>query len=206
MGNLAELCIIGCGGHARSVADVAVKNEPCLRCIFFDDNAEDGEVIMGFPAWKLDRLALSRGRHCIIAVGNNESRERLYQNFFEMDAVSVISKTAYIGAGAVIGRGCFVGAMAHIGPEADIGENCIINTGAVVEHECVIGSHTHISVGAKVCGRSRIGRRTMVGAGATVIDKVSICNDVIIGAGAVVISDITERGTYVGVPAKKMTC
>ena len=204
MGNLAELCIIGCGGHARSVADVAVKNEPGLRCIFFDDNAEEGEVIMGFPAWKLDRLVLSGGRHCIIAVGDNESRERLYQRFLEMNVVSVISKNAYTGTGSIIGRGCFVGDMAHIGPEADIGEDCIINTGAVVEHECVIGSHAHISVGAKVCGRSRIGRRTMVGAGATVIDKISICDDVIIGAGAVVVSDIMEKGTYVGVPAKKI--
>jgi serine acetyltransferase len=33
---------------------------------------------------------------------------------------------------------------------------------------------------------------------------MSICDDVIIGAGAVVLSNITEKGTYVGIPAKRI--
>jgi len=33
---------------------------------------------------------------------------------------------------------------------------------------------------------------------------VSICDDVVIGAGAVVTKDITEPGTYVGNPTRKL--
>jgi len=33
---------------------------------------------------------------------------------------------------------------------------------------------------------------------------VTVCDDVVIGAGAVVTKDITEPGTYVGNPAKKI--
>lgn len=197
------LYIIGCGGHARSVADIALDNEPDLQCIFFDGNAKPDETIMGMLVLPLDDLKMKRDMGCIVAVGDNATRELLYRRFAETNVVSVISKNAHIGMHAAIGRGSFVGNNAHIGPAAAVGENCIINTGAIVEHECVIGSHTHVSVGAKVCGRSRIGLRCMIGAGATVIDKVSICDDVVVGAGAVVIGDITEKGTYVGVPARK---
>ena len=34
-------------------------------------------------------------------------------------------------------------------------------------------------------------------------NNVDICSNCMIGAGAVVIKDITESGTYIGVPAKK---
>lgn len=38
----------------------------------------------------------------------------------------------------------------------------------------------------------------------TTIMKITICNFVTIGAGAVVVKDITEPGTYVGNPIKKI--
>lgn len=39
--------------------------------------------------------------------------------------------------------------------------------------------------------------------GATVSDNVSICGDCMIGACAVVVGDVSESGTYVGVPIKR---
>ncbi len=49
-----------------------------------------------------------------------------------------------------------------------------------------------------------VGRDTFIGAGATIVNGVSICGGVIIGAGAVVVRDVTEPGTYAGVPAKRI--
>ena len=54
-----------------------------------------------------------------------------------------------------------------------------------------------------MCGTVEVGNRTWVGAGATVSNNISICDDCMIGAGAVVVKDIKERGTYIGVPARK---
>lgn len=39
--------------------------------------------------------------------------------------------------------------------------------------------------------------------GATVSDNVSICGGCMIGACAVVVGDVSESGTYVGVPIKR---
>lgn len=71
-------------------------------------------------------------------------------------------------------------------------------------HDCKIADYCHISVGAHVAGTVQIGTRTWIGAGATVINNVKICSDCMIGAGAVIVEDINERGTYVGVPAKRI--
>ena len=38
----------------------------------------------------------------------------------------------------------------------------------------------------------------------SIIEKKYLLHDIVIGANSVVIRDITERGTYVGVPAKKI--
>jgi acetyltransferase-like isoleucine patch superfamily enzyme len=48
-----------------------------------------------------------------------------------------------------------------------------------------------------------LGDRVSVGTNATVM-PVTVCDDVVIGAGAVVTKDITEPGTYVGNPARRL--
>jgi acetyltransferase-like isoleucine patch superfamily enzyme len=44
-----------------------------------------------------------------------------------------------------------------------------------------------------------------VGIGATVSNGLTVCGDCMIGAGAVVVKNIDAPGTYVGVPARRMT-
>jgi acetyltransferase-like isoleucine patch superfamily enzyme len=50
---------------------------------------------------------------------------------------------------------------------------------------------------------TRIGRKVYIGSNSTIL-PVSICDDVVIGAGSVVTRDITEPGTYVGNPARRL--
>jgi acetyltransferase-like isoleucine patch superfamily enzyme len=48
-----------------------------------------------------------------------------------------------------------------------------------------------------------VGNNVSIGSNATIL-PVKICDNVVIGAGAVVTKDITNSGTYVGNPAKKI--
>jgi acetyltransferase-like isoleucine patch superfamily enzyme len=48
-----------------------------------------------------------------------------------------------------------------------------------------------------------IGNHVSIGSNATIL-PVSICDYVVIGAGAVVTKNITEPGTYLGNPARKL--
>lgn len=191
-----KICIIGCGGHARSVADVILNNDPSVQLIFADENAHNGETIFGYP---VVRNVPPDAENIFVAIGDNKKRRELANG---KQLISIVAHSATVSSTAVIEDGCFIGAGAHIGPFAHIGRGTIVNTNAVVEHEVGIGAFSHFAPNSTVCGRTRIGDNVFLGAGTTVKDGVEICSDVVVGAGSVVIKDISKAGMYVGTPAK----
>lgn len=200
-----KLLILGFGGHARSVADLALA---CgyVTLLFVEEHAVAGENFLGHPVAK-DLDGLDGSWHVgFAASGDGLKRREQYQRIERMglNPVSLISPLASIGPGSVIGPGCLVGHHAHIGPQASIGRGCIINTGAIVEHECRVGDYSHVSIHSSMAGRSRLGSFSMLGAGATLIDGVFAIDGVTIGAGAVVVDSIECPGTYAGVPARRL--
>ena len=62
----------------------------------------------------------------------------------------------------------------------------------------------HISPGVRTAGNVRVGKGSWIGIGSVVSNNVNICSDCKLGAGAVVVKDITEPGTYVGVPVRRV--
>jgi UDP-3-O-[3-hydroxymyristoyl] glucosamine N-acyltransferase len=74
----------------------------------------------------------------------------------------------------------------------------------VIEHDCVIGDFAHISPSAALAGNVKVGEETHIGIGSSIRNNISVCADVTVGAGAAVVKDITEKGTYVGVPARRI--
>lgn len=201
----AGLRIFGFGGHARSVADVALASGIRQLC-FADANAREGEKFLGFPIVRTFDCGLPEGWACFPAAGDNRKRQ------IQVDAIraagwpiaTVISPSATIGVGSVIGAGTFIGHHAHVGPMAEIGEGCILNSGAIVEHDCVVGKFTHVSVNTVLAGASRLGDFVFAGTGSTIIDKCSVCDDVTLGAGTVVVKPIMQSGVYVGAPARRV--
>lgn len=199
---MVNVVIFGCGGHARSVADILISSTPDIEIIFIDDNASENEKIWRFET--NTAYQVKEEDNLFFANGDNFQRMSNYKKFTDNKIISIISGTAYIGINASIGKGSFVGNFCHIGPEAKIGENTIVNNGALIEHEAKIGAHCHIGPNATISGRSIIGDLVFIGVGAIVIDKIKICSNVIVGAGTTVIKDITIPGTYAGCPARKI--
>lgn len=200
-----KVVIFGCGGHARSIANILYTNNKNIEIIFVDGNARKDEIILGYRV--KDRYDLKMNDNYIIAIGDNIERQKIFNYLLEQgigNCISVISKNSNIGIETKIGKGTFIAANTYLGPQVKIGNNSIVNTGSVIEHEVMIGNHTHIAPHTTICGRSVIGNYVICGAGSTIIDKVTICNHVVIGAGAVVIDDITESGIYIGIPARKI--
>jgi len=191
--------LLGCGGHARSIADVIYYNNYSSDIIFVDENAREGERIMGFPVVK----NIQKNRYKLIpASGNNDIRKK--QFYDNENIVTIIAKTASISFFSSVGKGCFIGHGAHIGPESIIGDGTLINTNAVIEHEVTIGTFCHIAPNSTVCGRCSLGDNVFLGVGAIIKENISVCHDVKIGAGAVVIKDIMVSGTYIGCPARQV--
>ena len=195
-----ELKILGAGGHARSVGEAALFNDPTRTLVFIDEGAS-GEHILGFPVIPADDL---HGKDFIVAVGDNIRRAQLTLAPSEGRLVSVVTSDATVTIGARIGTGTFVGHQAYIGPDAGVGTGCIVNTRSIIEHEVQVGDFVQIGPAAVIGGRATLGERSFIGMGAVVMDQVSVAPDCIVGAGAVVVRSLEEPGTYVGVPARKI--
>jgi UDP-N-acetylbacillosamine N-acetyltransferase len=200
--NSLNLVILGFGGHARSVADVALH---CgyTHLMFIDDQAREGESFLGHP---VQELAPQTIQNCFLAAGDNIKRHHQWKIAVQKGwpLVTIRSPLASFGVGSKLEEATFIGHHAHVGPLVHIGKGCVINTAAIVEHDCKIGDFSHISINSTVAGRVTIGRFAFIGAGATIRDGITISDSVIIGAGAVVVSDINEPGIYLGIPAKKI--
>lgn len=207
MTSITGILILGFGGHARSVADVALASGIHQLC-FIDSNARPGESFSSFPVKQSMDFELPADWVVIPAAGDNRKRlgqcDWIIQQGWRVG--TLISPSATIGIGAQIGEGSFIAHHAHVGPMAVVGRGCIINTGAIVEHDCEVGQFSHVSVGAVVAGRSHVGDRCFLGAGSTVIDGLKVADDVMLGAGACAHRNLEEAGTYVGVPAKFVGC
>lgn len=202
---MKELVIIGAGGHGRVIADIAQKLGVYKTISFLDDG--DAKETMGLPiiGRSSDVEKYTNTADIFVAIGNSAVRGEFIERLLAMGAnvPTLIHPSAIIGVCVEIGAGTAIMAGTVINPCSKLGKGCIVNTSSSIDHDCMIGDYVHIAVGAHLAGAVSVGKKTWIGAGATVRNNVDICSNCMIGAGAVVIKDITESGTYIGVPAKK---
>lgn len=204
-----SIVLVGGGGHCRSVFEVAtgcglaiegvldlpgsLPPLPEVKVLGDDSMMESlvpdhlfvitlGQIGRATARQRLAAMLDSVGARCAVICAHS----------------ALVSSTARIGDGTVILQGAIVNAC------ASVGRHCIINTGAIIEHDAIVGDFCHVSTGAIVNGGATIGPGVMIGSHATVLQGATICAGAIIGAGAVVVGDITEPGTYVGVPARQL--
>ena len=133
-------------------------------------------------------------------------RKSLY-DFYKDKGLSLfkfIHKEAKISATTKINEGVFIQKMVHISSNCKISKMVKLNVAVNIMHDSVIGEFTTIAPNAVILGNVSIGNRCYIGANSTILPNVDIVDDVIIGAGSVVTKSINMKGTYVGVPAKKI--
>lgn len=204
--NLNAPVVIGAGGHARSLVSMAppaerpvmyVAPQPSLPLKWLGDD----RAFLSNPDY--DELPV------IIGIGFNEKgsltlRRRIIELFGNRRFATIVASDAIVAPDTVIGDGSTVFHRAVINCGAFIGRHTVVNTGAIVEHDVTLGENTFVGPGAVICGACEIGNDVFIGAGATLRNGVRIADGVTVGVGAVVVNDITEKGIYIGNPAKRM--
>lgn len=194
-----DLAIIGNGGHAKVIADIA---RACgwQTLHFFDDFD---------PALPSCADLFSKPQDfdgVFVAIGKNEVRLDLLKRCrkHSMNLPNLIHPSAVLSPSVILGEGIAVMPLVAINAKAQIADACILNTSSSVDHDCVLAHAVHISPGAHLAGGVKVGEKSWVGIGACVRENISIGDNIQIGAGAVVVSDLVEPGVYVGCPAKRL--
>lgn len=202
-----RLLIIGASGHGKVVADIALKMNKWKSIAFLDDD-ESIKTCMGLEVIgkSADAFTYKKDSDFFVAIGNNATREKVQEKLTTEGAsvVSLVHPSAVIGSEVEIDDGTVVMAGVAISSSSTIGRGCIINTSSSLDHDNVIEDYVHISPGARLAGTVKVGKGTWIGIGSVVSNNVNICSGCKLGAGAVVVKDITEPGTYVGLPVRKI--
>lgn len=204
---MKRLFIIGCSGHGKVVADIALKTKKYDSVYFLDDNPKNKEECIGIPILgNSDYRDFYVEDEIIVAIGNSVVRQNLQEKFEAkgLTIATLIHPFAVVGTNVNIKSGTVIMAGAVINPDTLIGKGVIVNTCASVDHDNVIEDYTHISIGSHLAGSVKIGSHTWIGAGAVVSNNIHITGNVMIGAGGVVVKNIEQSGTYVGVPVRKI--
>ena len=203
-----KLIIVGASGHGKVVADCAKKSNKWNEIFFIDDNIVTNDFLNVNIIGVFDDVEkFIRDYDIFVAIGNNEIRMKMLEKLMILKASIpvIIHPNSTIGSDVNIGFGSLIMAGAIINCCADIGIGCIVNTGAIVEHDSYIDNFVHLSPSSLVAGNVKIGCSCWIGAGAVIKNNITIEPDCIIGAGAVVTKDLTVKGTYIGVPARRIS-
>ncbi|RZU47267.1 acetyltransferase EpsM [Fluviicoccus keumensis] len=202
---LRPLYLIGASGHARVIADAALRCWPERALVLVDDNPAlaGQDLLPGLTVYGTPDL-IPEGADCHVSIGNNQVRLAMRQRLAakRVHWVTVIHPDAVVSPFAAVGEGSLIAARAVVAPGARLGWGVIVNHGAVVDHDCRVADGCHIAPAATLAGAVTVGEGALVGAGANVLPGLSVGADVVIGAGAVVTRPVPDGQVAKGCPAR----
>jgi len=194
----SHIGFLGAGAHADEIAEYLPAGSIAFHAVDDAYLQPANPTLIPISTDDLSHIATP----VIAAVGAPGLRRELVRRWHGTYYARVIANSAVVSPSASIGDGSVVMAGAICSTRVHVGSHVSINIGATVSHDAVLGDYSTLSPGVHVAGRCVIGEGVFLGVGAAVTDGVTIADGAVVGAGAVVIEDITEPGTYVGVPAR----
>jgi sugar O-acyltransferase (sialic acid O-acetyltransferase NeuD family) len=186
-----DVYIFGAGGFGREVEALCHRN---------------GIYVLGFIGKNESYNCLYRA---LVAISDPFIRYNVVESIIDAggifldklvdkDAILTDPDKTWIGVGSIICPGAILTTNIHIG------NFCQIHVGSTIGHDTILNDYVTMVPGVNVGGNVSIGELCYLGANVSVKEGVNICVGVTVGMGSVVIRDITEPGTYVGVPARRI--
>lgn len=201
-----KLVILGTRVFSEEVADL-VRQSGEYELAAFGENRERERCerpLEGLPVIWVDDLERLAADHRAVCALSTTRRSLFVEQAAAagLEFATVTHPSAVVSPSAQIGSGSIVGAGVVVAAHARVGAHVILNRGVLVGHHTTIGEYVTLSPGANVAGCLAIGDGTFVGMGATVLDRVNVGRGAVIGAGAVVTKDVPDNVRVLGVPAR----
>ncbi|WP_372756418.1 NeuD/PglB/VioB family sugar acetyltransferase [Mariniflexile sp.] len=210
---MKKILIIGASGHAKVVIDIVEKQGEYQIFGLIDSYKQKGGKIYDYTILGTEETIpeISNTEDiygCIIAIGDNFTRKKLYKKISELHAnihfVSAIHPNAVIGKNVTIGDGTVVMAGTIINSDTIIGKHCILNTKCSIDHDMYLGDFSSIAPGVTIGGNVEVNKCSAISLGAKIIENVKIGNNTVVGAGALVLKSFGDNEIVYGSPAKSI--
>ncbi len=209
-----SVVVLGGGGHGRVILSL-LRKIPDFSILGYTDPVDRGSLLGA--VWLGDDRQIAQiadGQTVVgvlgigsMQVADVQRRRGLfdYLQSLKIGMPPIVSPSAVVNEGVDRQDGLVAMDGVVVQTGTILGRAVILNTRCSIDHDCRIGGFTHIAPGTIVCGNVEIGAGCLIGAGAVVCPGCRIADGCRVGAGAVITRDCMEAGTYVGIPARKMT-
>jgi len=167
---MMRLVILGAGGLAKTLADVATQANTYQEIIFLDDNPNAKNIkgtCADFIKFKDENTAM------FPAFGNNEVRLKWLDILLNagVNVPSFIHPSAYVSPTAKLGLATVVLPKAVINTNCRLERGCIMNCASVLDHDCILEEGIHLSVGAIVKAENHLPAKMKVEAGEIILNR-----------------------------------
>ncbi|MET0026486.1 MAG: NeuD/PglB/VioB family sugar acetyltransferase [Candidatus Thiodiazotropha sp.] len=207
MSEKKSLVIIGSGGHAGCLRDIA-RLAGIQVMGFVDRTRPAGTPVLDLSILGGDELLQDESfiaRHLFaIGIGHPLARRR-YGEWLQKQGAelpAIINPSSFVSPHAELGQGVLLMGMNAVNHGACIGDFAALDWQVTVGHGADLGKALFAGPGSRVAGDVVCGSETYLGLGCQVIEKVQIGKGCLIGAGATVIRDLPDHVLAVGSPAR----
>ncbi len=199
------LLVLGAGVFAEEVADLAAAAG--FEVIGFVEGRDRDRcgTLLGRPVHWIEDLPDTSRALAVCAVGSParagfiaQARRQGLRFATLVHPSAVVSPTASLEEGAIVGAGSVIAAAARIGPYT------IVNRGCLVGHHATIAECATLGPGCNVGGLAAIGAGALLGMGAIVLDRIHVGEGATIAAGSLVNHDVPAGARMAGVPARSV--
>lgn len=207
---MRPIVLIGSGGHAREVAEIAQhahREERGGRLLGYldEDSNRHGVEVLGFPV--LGGMAWLEGREneveILIAIGDAGVRRRLVAKLgAQARYATIISPLAHLSEHCSVGEGTVIFPQVVVSNQVSVGRHVQLNLACSLSHDSKIGDFCSIFPGARATGGVQLGDEVTLGTNSCIIPYKKIGSGTKVGAGACVVCDLPGGITAVGVPAR----
>ena len=204
-----KIIIFGCGGHARSIANILFESKKYEIIAFIGNNIQS-KKLLNVRTIKENKFFENKlyCKNFIIGIGDISKRENCYKKVMKYypnaKFPTIIHPNTSISKNVKLGIGTVVMSNVVVNISSKIGKFCILNTSSTIEHDCIIEDYVSIAPNSSIAGTCHVKKRSFIGIGSSIINNIKIGSSVIVGAGSSVVKNLSSNNTYVGNPAKKI--
>jgi len=209
--------IFGASGHAKEVLWIIKEINKLAEEVIVVDKfvvAENDPLLGGYydsisiisESAYLENYA-NQVHNCILAIGSSKIRKNILNKIVteKTQFPSLIHPSViYDKTRVKIGKGVIIEANVTLTTDINIADFVHVNIGSTISHDVQINSFVTISPSVHIAGNVTLKENVFLGINSTIIERLTICENTTIGAGALVLKEITDAGTYVGIPARKI--
>ena len=207
---MKDIYIIGASGFGREIAWLVEELDEFNVIGFVDDNKEmQNTIINDIPIVGEISFLIEKKEetNVVIAIGNPTIRKKIYDQLKNNNNIkfpNIIAKDVRMSNTNNIGFGNIICTQSTLTVNIKLGNFNHVNLDCTVGHDVILHDFITVYPSVNISGNVEIGNYSELGTGTKIIQGKTITENVIVGAGSVVIKDISESGTYVGSPVRKV--